>query len=301
MNKLRFTMTDFFGRIVLSSRFVAGMMLFFVLNFSAFFKMQEYLLAMKYTVSAFEFVTLYMASFSSNIIFYAVYIFQISSIPEWDGTRNSIFRFGKVKWYFSQIFQCLLIFLIQYMILFLSIWLALMPVMNFDNGWSEFVHSAKVDVLIVIQSNLNLTMNFQSNIIDIGSPGFVSGLNFGLNLLFAVFLSTIVVSLNINRKRGFGTIVGMFLLFIRITVQELPSQFMAFLQDKIELGRLVNTIRHGLIPTFLNSIIDVQNLDGYFMEWNLKRKIFYASAYFLVLTFLAVMIGIRKIKKTDLS
>lgn len=302
MDKIRFMFRDFRGRVLVSGRFLAGMLVFFFINFMCFREMPDGLKQMGYTVNFFEMVGAYMSSMVPLILFYAALAFQICAFPEWEGSQNTVLRLGKRCWFFEQILHSVLIYLIQYLVLALSVLLALFPCLVYNNQWSDFMSAACEDLFVVMQTGLNNTISFDSVLMLAGSPLYVLAVSFLLNLLCSILVSSLVILLNISRSRGTGTVFVLLLIVSRFL-----TNYVSFMAGEISgengiLTGVVDTVCYALMPMVQNTLTGMKAVQhGITDGFSNTAQMVWAVGYFVVLTAVVWLWSIRKIKKVDLT
>lgn len=302
MDRIRFMLRDFRGRVLVSGRFLAGMLVFFFINFMCFREMPKGLQEMGYTVNFFEMIGAYMSSMVPMILFYAALAFQICAFPEWEGSQNVIHRLGKRCWFFEQILHSVLLFLIQYLVLALSVLLALFPCLVYNNQWSSFMSAACQDILVVIMTGLNNTIDFNVSLMTAGSPLYVLAVSFLLNLLCSILVSSVVILLNISRSRGTGTVFVLMVIVSRFLTEYVSTMVGEAFGRTGFLTDVVDTVCYALMPMIQNTLTGMKEAShGVTGGFSDPARLAWAMGYFAVLTAAVWIWSIRKIKKVDLT
>jgi hypothetical protein len=278
-----------------SGRLWGGIILLFFVNYASLRPIVPNLKALGYTVNVLELSAVYMSSKTAMILYYSFLIFQLSAFPDRDGTQMKIVRLGKRWWLTEQILHGVFVSVLQYIVLTISIIVPLLPCIAWNNQWSEFMGVACQDSIAVIQINLMLPLDFQSSLTLIGRPFLVWTIVFALNLGCSMFFSAFIVVANLERKRGFGILTAIGIIFLRTALDYINVSSFGTVA-----GKIFDTIRYGLYPMSQNNLVTVKQMKGCTASLPLSGRIVFALCYFLLLTIGNWYWGIRKVKKADL-
>jgi hypothetical protein len=287
---------DFLGRVFFSGRFWIGMIVFFIINYAGFRQMTPNLEAMNFHVNVVELTTIYMSSVVPAILYYAVLIFQISAFPAWEGSQNAILRLGKKWWLIEQFFHGLLVAVFQYAVLTISIILPLFPCIQWNNQWSDFMKVAQGDLLTVMQTGLNISLDFEKYITELGTPWSVYGICFVLTVLCSLFISMLVTVLHLGKNRGIGTAIALVIASSRILTDSINVAVFSTAVRKV-----LNTLIYGLMPMSQNNLNTLTQMKGYTKAFSTSGRIGFALGYFLILIVIIGVLGNRHIRNVDLT
>ena len=151
-----------------------------------------------------------------------------------------------------------------------------------------------------ISLKYNLSCTYSRKIMKIGTPLKVWGLTFLLVVLASIFLGMLVVTFNIWFRRGTGTILGIFVIVFYYIMDWIPlffdnkfAQFDGYRQIQNMLWRL----EPYLSPLYQTDVYGLTLRKAR----PVMERVEIAAVYYIVLAVVVLVMGLRMVRKVDLS
>ena len=235
--------------------------------------------------------------------YFILFIFLILAYPQWDGAVNRLARQGRKMWLLSQYCYVIMTSVIYYLVVTVGFIIALFPVVDWKNRWSSFYWKAsdpKTGFDFETGLKYNLPCTYSRKIMKIGTPLKVWGLTFLLVVLASIFLGMLVVTFNIWFRRGTGTILGIFVLVFYYIMDWIPlffdnefAQFDGYKQIQNMLWRL----EPYLSPLYQTDVYGLTLRKAR----PVMERVEIAAVYYIVLAVVVLVMGLRMVRKVDLS
>ena len=234
----------------------------------------------------------------SEYLFYIIHFFDIGiSAMGWSGEPSG--QAGQKNMAVIAVLLC------RYDIgdLLFGFIIALFPVVDWKNRWSSFYWKAsdpKTGFDFATGLKYNLSCTYSRKIMKIGTPLKVWGLTFLLVVLASIFLGMLVVTFNIWFRRGTGTILGIFVIVFYYIMDWIPlffdnkfAQFDGYKQIQNMLWRL----EPYLSPLYQTDVYGLTLRKAR----PVMERVEIAAVYYIVLAVVVFVMGLRMVRKVDLS
>ena len=292
MRKLYCDLKNYFGKEVLSARYMVSMLVLALIVIMAFIEVPDVLVECGYRIGALEIATFIMSGGGISTVYYLVWVFVISGFPRWEGCQNEALRMGKTSWLNRQFLYIFLTAVIQFLVVTAAQIIAVCRAASWQNSWSQLSEYLCDGTVSLINLGSKIAVSFSYDVTGMGAPFEMFALSMALNVLCSVCIGCIVVVVNMCGRKGYGTAAGLFIVGLSSILYTLEPGSSA----ESMVRKIYNIVRYYLYPMAYTDLFRLTAKMGF----NTVVWVVIGALYFLTIALAAYIAGRKFIKKVDL-